>query len=115
MSRWAYIWACLLISGSAFAEETETPSASSLKPLPMADIKRDTAVDFEKEVLPILRNNCLACHGESKPKAGPVLETPQPIVKGGDPGPAVVPGKSSESLLLKAAAHQDPDMLMPPR
>ena len=106
MFRWAYVWAWL-IAVTAWAAEP--------KPLPMANVSRDTSVDFEKEILPILKNNCLACHGESKPKAGLVLETPQSILKGGDSGPAVVPGKSAESILLKAAAHQDVDMIMPPR
>ena len=102
----AYIWAFLLAA---------TAGAAEVKPLPMANVSRDRPVDFQSEVLPILKNNCLACHGESKPKGGLVLETPQAILKGGDSGPAVVPGKSAESLLLKAAGHQDPDMVMPPR
>src|SRR5688500_5869491 len=106
MFRWAYVWAWL-IAVTAWAAEP--------RPLPMANVTRDTSVDFEKEILPILKNNCLACHGESKPKAGLVLETPQSILKGGDSGPAVVPGKSAESILLKAAAHKDVDMIMPPR
>ena len=42
-----------------------------------------------------------------------MLETPQSILKGGDAGPAVVPSKGAESLLLKVAAHQD-EPLMPP-
>jgi len=42
-----------------------------------------------------------------------VLETPATILEGGDTGPAVVAGKSTESLLLKLAAHQD-DPSMPP-
>ena len=42
-----------------------------------------------------------------------MLETPQTILKGGDSGPAVVAGKSAESLLLKAAAHLE-EPFMPP-
>jgi WD40 repeat protein len=106
-------WFSLLIAAASFAGEG--PPSAAPKTLPVADLKRDTPVDFEKEILPILKNNCLACHGESKPKGGLVLETPQTILKGGDSGPAVVPGKSAESLLLKAAAHQDAEMIMPPR
>src|SRR6185503_1860336 len=52
---------------------------------------------------------------QTKSKAGLILETPQTILKGGDTGPAVVPGKATESLLLKAAAHQDPELVMPPK
>src|SRR5262245_24277494 len=80
----------------------------------IAELKRSTAVDFEKEILPILKNNCLACHNQTKAKADLVLEAPQTILKGGESGPAVIPGKSSESLLLKLASHQD-QPAMPPK
>jgi len=82
--------------------------------LPIAELKRTEPVDFEKEILPILKNNCLACHNQTKAKASLILETPQEILKGGDSGPGVVPGKSAESLLLKVAAHQE-DPKMPPK
>jgi WD40 repeat protein len=82
--------------------------------LPIAEVKRSEPVDFDQEVLPILKNNCLACHNQTKAKAGLILEIPELILKGGDSGPAVVPGKSAESLLLKAAAHLE-DPKMPPK
>ena len=61
------------------------------------------------------QNSCLACHNRTKAKAGAALETPADILKGGDSGPAVVAGKSTQSLVLKAASH-DPsvDSPMPP-
>lgn len=74
---------------------------------------RDKPVEFESEVLPMLRANCIACHSEKKHEAGLVLETPPQIAKGGESGPAVVAGKSGESLLLKVAAHQQ-ETFMPP-
>src|SRR5204863_3116581 len=83
--------------------------------LPVAELKRDAPVDFEKEILPTLKNNCLACHNTTKAKGGLNLETPQLMLKGGDTGPAVAPGKSAESLLFKAAGHLDPELIMPPR
>jgi len=83
--------------------------------LPIAEVKRSDPVDFEREILPVLKNNCLACHNQTKAKAGLVLETPQSILKGGDSGPAVVPGNPGESLLFKAAAHTDDDTKMPPK
>ncbi len=98
------------------ARAADAPAAPASKgPLPIADLKRDSAVDFEKEVLPVFRNNCLACHNTTKAKAGLNLETPQLILKGGDNGPAVVPGKSADSLVFKAAAHLDPEVIMPPK
>jgi WD40 repeat protein len=83
-------------------------------PIPIAKIERTTAVDFEKEILPILKNNCLACHNQTRAKAELVLETPQSILKGSENGPAIVPGHGEESLLLRLAAHQARP-IMPPR
>jgi WD40 repeat protein len=90
------------------------PGSSSRQALSVADLQRATPVDFQQEVLPILKNNCLACHNTTKAKAGLNLETPEFMRKGGDSGPAVVPGKAAESLLFKAAAHRDPELTMPP-
>ena len=82
--------------------------------LPVAKSTRKSTVDFEKEILPILRANCLACHNTTKAKADLNLETPQLILKGGDSGPAVVPSKSAESLLFEVATHAE-DPVMPPK
>jgi WD40 repeat protein len=85
----------------------------ALKPIEIADVKHDGPVDFEKEILPIFRRNCLACHSATEAQSDLTLETPQTILKGGSEGPAVVAGKSAESLLLKLAARQK-DPVMPP-
>ena len=82
--------------------------------LPVAPPERDRAVDFEKEILPLFNANCLACHNQTKAKAGLILEDPERIRAGGDSGPAVVPARPAESLLFQAAAHLDEDLVMPP-
>src|SRR5438128_10645499 len=84
------------------------------KPIAMSKIERKTPVDFEKEILPILKNNCLACHNKTTAKAELILESPQDILKGGESGKIVVPKHSGDSLLLKIASHQVKPM-MPPR
>jgi len=81
--------------------------------LPVAELKRATEVNFATEVYPFLKANCLACHNESKPKAGLSLESPQDMLKGGDSGPAIVAGKGGESFLFTTAAHLE-DPAMPP-
>ena len=86
----------------------------ALERIPIHVPERSEAVDFEREILPILKQNCLACHNQAKPKGGLVLETPPLILKGGDNGPAASVSKPAESLLLRASAHQDPDLEMPP-
>lgn len=88
-------------------------TALSAAPIAIEVPTRDKPVDFEAEVLPVLRANCIACHSERKHEGELILESPQQIAKGGESGPAIVAGKSGESLLLKVAAHQQ-ETFMPP-
>lgn len=90
-----------------------TAAAVSAAALPVNDLKRTTPVDFAKEVYPVLKQNCLACHNATKAKSGLNLETPELILKGGDNGPAAIAGRGAESLLIKSAAHAE-DPVMPP-
>lgn len=62
-------------------------------------------VDFHRDVYPFLRENCLACHNKTTTEAGLNMETPELMIVGGDSGPAIVPGKSEESLIVEASAH----------
>ncbi len=69
--------------------------------------------EFYQDVYPFLKANCLACHNKTTAKAGLNMETPELMIKGGDSGPSIVPGKSAESLLVEASVHS-PDIEMPP-
>ncbi len=82
-------------------------------PIAIDTIQRAEPVAFDKEVLPILQKNCLACHSASEKQGELVLESPQAILKGGDTGPAVVAGRGAESLLIQMASHQS-ETVMPP-
>ena len=84
---------------------------SALAQTPIADIQRAEPVDFEKEILPVLKRNCIACHNAAKPEKGLSLETPQSIAKGGDSGAAVTPRDSASSLLLLVASVISPSVL----
>ena len=79
----------------------------------IAEVTHEGDVDFEKEILPIFRRNCLACHNNTDAESDLMLESPQSILKGGSEGPAVIAGKGVESLLLKVAAKQM-EPIMPP-
>jgi WD40 repeat protein len=83
-------------------------------PIPIEVPKRDKPVDFRADILPFLKTNCIACHHAKDPEGQLVLETVKTILKGGETGPAVVPGKSAESLLLTSATQQKKPF-MPPR
>jgi hypothetical protein len=71
---------------------------------------------FEAKVRPVLVENCYKCHSAAakKQKGGLHLDTRDAIRAGGDTGPAVVPGKPAESLILKAVRQTDPNLKMPP-
>ncbi len=90
-----------------------TVHADDEQPIAIAEVQHEGPVDFEKEILPIFTKSCTACHNASAAEGELVLETPQTILKGGYSGPAVVAGNSGESLLMKAAAHQE-EPFMPP-
>jgi WD40 repeat protein len=99
-------WLAALLSSPVFAAEPP-------KPLAIANVTHSGPVDFEKEILPILRSNCLACHNVSVAESELVMETPRMILKGGVSGPAVVPGKADDSLLFTMSAHRE-EPVMPP-
>ena len=71
-------------------------------------------VDFGREVQPIFRSTCYKCHGYGKQKGKLRLDSPEAIMKGGDNGPVIVPGKPSESTLYKRITlPADNDDIMP--
>jgi hypothetical protein len=74
---------------------------------------------FEAKIRPVLVEHCYACHSADaekakKLKAGLRLDTADAMRQGGDSGPAMVPGKPAESLIVKALKGIDLSQ-MPPR
>ena len=71
-------------------------------------------VDFRKEVLPILSENCFLCHGPDSRtrKADLRLDVKEGALRTADP--VIVPGKSGESELIRRVASKDADEVMPP-
>lgn len=72
-------------------------------------------VDYLKEVKPILASRCYACHGGLKQKGRLRLDTAALIKKGGETGPAIVPGKSNDSLLVAHITATKGARRMPPK
>jgi mono/diheme cytochrome c family protein len=70
-------------------------------------------VDFSKEVKPIFESSCIKCHGRGRDKGSFRLDTRETLLKGGDSGAAIVPGKSEESYLIELVQGFDPDEMMP--
>jgi hypothetical protein len=90
---------------------------SALVALSLSGAPAAPAVDFNREIRPILSDRCFACHGfdKNKRKAGLRLDTREGALVGGKSGrPAVVPGKPAESTLISRIRQSDPDEVMPP-
>ena len=75
------------------------------------DLWSVSALTFEKDIRPILREHCFDCHGAEKElKAGLDLRLRRFMVRGGESGTAIVPGKADESLLIRRVGSGE----MPP-
>ena len=81
--------------------------------LPIASLQRNTQVDFAREIVPVLKQNCFACHNAKKAKADLNLESPQDMITGGDSGPSLVPGHPDKSLVFTYSAHLEEDPMPP--
>src|SRR5205085_7271600 len=70
---------------------------------------------FEKKVRPGLVQHCYQCHSAEakKLKGGLHLDTRDGVRKGGETGPAIVPGKPADSLLIQALRYGE--LKMPPK
>ena len=74
------------------------------------------AVDYERDIRPILEEHCLDCHGPDKSRAELRVDRRISLLRGGDGGlPAIVPGNAMKSHLLERIGSVDPDERMPPK
>jgi hypothetical protein len=68
---------------------------------------------FESRIRPFLVADCQDCHGAQRQRGGLRVDSREALLRGGDSGPAVVPGKASESRLFRAIRHVGTDLAMP--
>jgi hypothetical protein len=78
------------------------------------DDKTELATFFEKSVRPLLIERCLDCHSGDEPESGLNMESLAGLLKGGLRGPALIPGKPEESLLVRTLRHGEL-IKMPPK
>ena len=72
-------------------------------------------VDFVHEVVPIIRKHCAECHTGAKKKGGLAMNTRSELLKGGENGRVVEPGRSDKSLMIKLLLSGDDEQWMPPK
>jgi hypothetical protein len=79
----------------------------------MPAIASGETVDYLTQIKPILSARCYACHSGLRQQSGLRLDTAALVLRGGDSGPAVIPGNSAESLLISMLTG-DSGTRMPP-
>ena len=98
-----------------------TPTAATPTPAPAPPaagaLTAQQSEFFEGKIRPLLSSQCYKCHSaaEGKTKGGLALDTRDGWAKGGEHGPAIVPGSPEKSLLIKAVSYKDADLQMPPK
>jgi hypothetical protein len=70
-------------------------------------------VDFAKDIQPIFAERCYQCHGEKKQQASLRLDQKSAALKGSENGAVILPGKSSDSVLIHAVSWIRDDLKMP--
>ncbi|MBU6401489.1 MAG: DUF1549 domain-containing protein [Verrucomicrobia bacterium] len=90
------------------AEWKATPDQIKSVPPPAAH-----PVRFSRDIQPIFEASCIRCHGRGRHKGGFRLDNRDTLLKGGDDGPAVVPGNSAQSYLVALVSGLDEDKIMP--
>jgi mono/diheme cytochrome c family protein len=101
--------AALVLAANAEGKKTKVDIS---KLPPPAD---KPGVTYARDIKPIFDKSCVKCHGPEKPKARLRLDSLEGVLKGGEDGKVIVPGKSAESLLVHNVARLgDEDYWMPP-
>jgi hypothetical protein len=89
---------------------------AAVTPLRAAGPGPDGVEFFEKKVRPLLVENCHRCHSAAtKQRGNLLLDSRAGLLKGGDDGPAVLPGDPEKSLLIKAVRYTEAELRMPPK
>jgi cytochrome c553 len=80
-------------------------------------ISSDQLKFFEARIRPVLATKCASCHSDQAAKAqgGLRVDTREGLLRGGDTGAAIVPGRPDESRLIAAIRHEEESLRMPPK
>ncbi|MBL9116877.1 MAG: PSD1 domain-containing protein [Verrucomicrobiaceae bacterium] len=80
-----------------------------------ADMSPEQRTFFESRIRPVLVKHCYECHSQQSTKIGGklLLDAPSEMIAGGESGPALLPGKPDESLIVQAVRYDGIEM--PPK
>jgi len=92
------------------------PQAALIIAAVLAAPSAKSASDFTREIPALFEKHCLKCHGPEKQKGGLRFDRKEGALTSGDSGEkAIVPGKASDSRLIKLVSSKDDDERMPPK
>src|SRR5688572_3735244 len=120
----AWLAASAVALGTTFALRAEprpqapppasAPAPPAAAPSPAsASAAAPDAVDYARDVQPLLERHCVECHGTKKARGRLRLHNPDHLAKGGQSGPVVVAGNSERSLLMRRVLGLDDEDRMP--
>lgn len=89
------------------------PAANGRAQAPVLPPAAGDTIDFARDIQPILQRSCVRCHARGRARGGFSIETRERLLQGGDSGPAVEPGSSAESELIRLVTSLDPEVMMP--
>jgi len=101
MKVWSHQLSILFLLATGLAARAEGPTAEQVE-------------FFEKKVRPLLVAKCFECHSDQNEESELRVDSLVELLAGGTRGPAIVPGKPMESLLVRAIGHGE-TLQMPPR
>jgi hypothetical protein len=100
----------LFLGATVLTQAALTPEQIKALPPPAG-----RAVDFAKDVQPILSDRCYSCHGPEKQKSDLRWDSKASVFKTGEHGPILIPGNSAGSRVIHLVGGLEPDTLMPPK
>lgn len=106
----------LCVSTLTWSAPRSLQASDSSSPQPQTEVGLEF---FEQRIRPVLATHCYSCHAATAKivRGGLLLDSRDAMRKGGDSGPAVVPGRPEESLILQALKHETvempPDQMLP--
>lgn len=114
---WYSMVAALVLAGQnpVSAAEKSATAVTSAQESPAVEnpsFSAEQLAFFEKRIRPVLVEQCYSCHavGAKSVMGGLLLDSRQGLLQGGDSGPAIVPGKPDESLLMEALRFESYEM-----
>ena len=106
LAAWSRSIAVMLLVTLSFLTSSTVIAAEDPKPDP------STIEFFEKQVRPLLVKQCISCHGPAQQFSSLRVDSREALLKGGNRGPAIIPGDATLSLLAKSVRHEGLKMPM---